>query len=274
MRQSGLPGNDGSKAVATSLTETQRDWMDKFFDRMKAKFGRKFTADFDDPDYYDVWLDTWAAVMMSLSAEQIKLGMSRLGTLEWPPSEGEFRHLCTGQHQVNYEQMFKEAANLAAQHLGGLQVKWPSAVLYWAAKTFGFQELRTAMYEGNKRRWAEIVDAVREEEYLQPIPTEEVKELPAPGKASITMEDAQKMIQDVAATKLMGATRPDQLNEWGLRPDSWLMTVHRAPLFRQSARHAVAALRRFRWTDGKIQKFAIEVWGLTDAVFIAKLLGV
>jgi len=69
---------------------------------MTRVYGHKWTSQFGDQvDPGNVW----AACLKGLSNEQVKHGLNCLvlNGQEWPPSAPEFRKLCTGADEVNWE---------------------------------------------------------------------------------------------------------------------------------------------------------------------------
>lgn len=236
--------------------------MDRFFDNFRALFGAKFTSQFDDPKFYNIWLVTWANGLKGLTKTQMLEGLKKCVDLAWPPSIGEFRALCRSEHQPNYETLFHEAAKLAAQQVHGVEVNWPSALLYWSAEAFGWDELRFATWGNCQRQWTAAVDEMLKEEILPPIPAQQA--LPAPGKSCITMEDVGRLTRALAAEMKMGNTS-GEVDEWGLTPErQWVKTVHLKHTARQSMQAAEAALKRFGWDDDKVQRFKVKVWDVGE----------
>lgn len=235
--------------------------IDRLYQRFQGIYMQKWASQFTSDAMLANWRETWGEGLAGLTADQVRRGLNGCANLDWPPSLPEFRRLCVGEQQRNYEAMFREAAELAGKRLSGSEVKWPNSLTYWAARNFGMRELASAAWSSSKSLWIDCVDALLEEEEIKPIPTEEVKELPAPGKRTVTDEEARQRIAQAVSGMRMGGPAKTTDEEFGLNQyNDWIKKAHQTHTKRQTMDAAEAAMKRMGWGEDKIERFKVRYW--------------
>lgn len=185
-----LPAN---QSVSSRIPDS---WIDKLFSRFSAMYGRKFADLWSDCNLKDVKA-IWAEDLAGLSGEEIKRGLDACKTRTFPPTLPEFVTLC--RPPMDYEALYISAANaLNDGH-------WKTKLAYWATKSVGQFEVRNEPFKRMESRWKKAVDELRLDGDLPDIPPRQ-EALPAPGKTSISKEEAAKRKSEIGLN--MGKKHP------------------------------------------------------------------
>lgn len=192
-----------------------RAWVENLFDRMAGLYGRKLADLWAGTDRETI-MRTWGREMARLTGPELKRGVERLVTQDWPPTLPQFVKLC--RPPVDFEAAFNEAAAGMQARERGEMGKWSSPAIYWAAMKVGPFEVRTQSYGTLSARWKSALEAIIGGGAYQPIP-EPAKSLPAPGKTVLSRENAERMLRDLKAT---GIFRTDDA---GRDPKRWAKKI-------------------------------------------------
>lgn len=117
---------------------------------------------------------------------------------EWPPSIKEFIDLC--KPRLNIDKAYYEALALVSARKNGETGEWSHPAIYWAAMPLAY-DLSHQTYSQMKERWKDALEAQydRGEWPDVPKPSEDKKALPAPGRATMSRERAEKLVNESTA---------------------------------------------------------------------------
>lgn len=153
--------------------------IDRLFDRMALIFGARLADQWRGLALEDI-KEVWAEALADLTMDDLKTGVDGLRHLKFPPTIGEFRALC--RPPVDYEGLFKRAAQQYARRVYGGGDDWPSPAVFWAAARIG-RDMIERTWEDLKGRWKTELDRALAEERAGALP--EIpparEALPAPG---------------------------------------------------------------------------------------------
>lgn len=183
--------------LETSSTSPQHPlpmtWVERLFDRMAGLYGARFA---------DAWRGTdpervkriWAEELAGFGGEEISRGVQALKTRDWPPTLPEFLKLCRPPSDPRAD--WSEACEQMRIRLQGEQKdRWSRHQVYWAAIAIGWHDLNSTSWEQIRTRWGNALASAR----TDPIP-EYRAQLPAPGKQSISREDAEQRVKSLNVT--------------------------------------------------------------------------
>lgn len=118
------------------------------FDTFTRAFGHKWVRTAEDEKAREVWLR--ALQLYKVSPDQIKTGLAKAVAMEWPPSLGEFIHLCQPSSSSEFERVIELIG-------GGVtpwdEIDWPSKAAEICARRIGSQTLRFCPEHEARRRW-------------------------------------------------------------------------------------------------------------------------
>lgn len=157
-------------------------WIERLFARFSAMYGRKFADLWADCNLRDVKA-TWAEDLAGFTGEEIKRGVDACKTRTFPPTLPEFIQLC--RPAVDYESLYVSAAMAVSSGI------WNNKLEYWATQSVGAFEVRNEPYAKMKSRWNKAIEELKADGELPDIP-ERKEALPAPGRTSISKEEAKK----------------------------------------------------------------------------------
>lgn len=176
--------------------------MDHLFNRMDGIYMGKWRKEFTSTMAIENWKEAWAEAFSEegISFDEIKRGIVTCRKqYDWAPSLPEFIKAC--RPALDYETAFHEAVEqMAKRHApkqtkDGLvsQDKWSHPAIYWAAAKLG-NDL-AGPYGSIKGRWKQSLDQAMAN------PRGEVPALlhalPAPGKCSVSPEEAKRRIEEI-----------------------------------------------------------------------------
>lgn len=177
-------------------------WVDEIFKRFHGRFGNRFLAEYSigrfNKDGHDEGVvnakAVWAEELAGFAPEEIKRGLSAQYT--FMPDCDKFKLAC--RPTIDYEQAFVEAVEQMHQRKAGKD-KWSNPAIYWAAAEIG-NDLNNHPYQSIRARWKSAFDKSREkiaDGRLQDTVPERLVALPAPGKVTISKEEAAERFAKV-----------------------------------------------------------------------------
>lgn len=185
---------------STSRRPLPTAWVERIFERMSSYYGARF-ADAWRGIEPDAMKRCWADELGEYTGEEIARGVAALKSRDWPPTLPEFLKLC--RSPVDPKAEWAEACEQMRIRLqGNGEDRWGSARTYWAAVAVGWYDLNSMGWDGIKTRWMVALEKAR----TDPIP-EYLSQLPAPGQATVTREEATARLSEIK-TKLGIATLP------------------------------------------------------------------
>lgn len=170
---------------------------DRLFDRFVIMYGKRFLDMWSGIDPAKL-KEAWAEEIEGYTVDELKRGVEGCKGKEWPPTLPEFLNLC--RPPMNYEAAFREAQLNIVKRDRGEVPEWSSRAVYWAYVQFGHFDLRNSDYNSARKRWAEMLDeliADEKEHGLPEIPVQDYKQLNAPGKTEISLEEAAKRAKEL-----------------------------------------------------------------------------
>jgi len=179
-------------------------WIDRIWQRFLMMYGNKFA---------DMWRDldpnavkrAWAEDLNGYSADEIKRGLEWCKTQSWPPTLPDFMTSCRPVLDAKSE--WAEACDQMRIRLEGRGLdRWTRPQVYWAAVAIGAFDLNNTAWDSIGARWKAALATAKSD----PIP-EYRAALPAPGKQTVTREQAKdrmsEIVKIVEATALPGTTK-------------------------------------------------------------------
>jgi hypothetical protein len=173
------------------LTPLPNAWIERLFDRLIAMYGRKFLDLWSGLDLERVKL-AWAEDLSGYTANELRAGIEACKGKPWPPTLPEFMTFCRPPIDAKVE--WAEAVEQMRIRLGGQGGdKWSRNEVYWAAVAIGSFELNQASWEQIRARWEAAIRNAKSD----PIP-EYRAAIPAPGKTTISREEAADRLRTIA----------------------------------------------------------------------------
>jgi len=116
---------------------------------MHGMYGNKFVDMWRDIDV-NLIKSTWANEMGKLSKAELKEGVGKLSTLEWPPTLPQFIKLC--RPDVDYLKAYYEAVDGLGRRYLGEPYTWSHPAIYFAT-TGLYSDLMSKSYSDVRARW-------------------------------------------------------------------------------------------------------------------------
>lgn len=133
----------------------------------------------------------WAEELAGYSADEIAAGVRAMKSRDWPPTLPEFLKLCRPPTDPRAE--WAEAVEQMRVRLRGQgEDRWSRPQVYWAAVSIGAYDLNALSWDQIRGRWEKALASAKDD----PIP-EYRAQLPAPGRETITREEAANRIVDI-----------------------------------------------------------------------------
>lgn len=194
------------------------NWVDEIFKRFHGRFGNRFFAEFSTGrltvDKQDEGImnakRVWAEELAGFSPEEIKRGLS--AQYDYLPDCDKFKIAC--RPTIDHEQAFCEAVQQMHKRKESKD-EWSSAVIYWAAVELG-NDLNNYPYQSIKARWKSAFDKAKEKIAKGDLPNtvpQRLVAIPAPGKSTVSKEEAQKRFAEVRAILSKKIVNSDDKNE-------------------------------------------------------------
>lgn len=176
--------------------------IDHLFNRLDGAYPHKWRSAFPNQIAIDNWAESWveAFEQEGILPADVKVGLKACrNSYDWPPSCAEFVKAC--KPSVDPMVAYYEAiAGVQARKAGEIG-KWSHPAIFWAAMPLAF-DLGTQTFSQIKGRWEKaLADQMEREEWAQ-IPAA-VPALSAPGKASLSRENAAKMLDELGAAGVL-----------------------------------------------------------------------
>lgn len=212
-------------------------WIESLFERMHLAYGTRFA---------DQWRGTdpralqryWAEKLGTLTADELKAGVAKLDSLDWPPTLPQFLKLC--RPGVDPVAAYYEAvAGVQARERGEVGT-WSHPAVYWTAVKIGAFDLKNHGYAALKARWErELSEQLRRDTW--PEISVPAQALPAPGRSELSREKAAAMLKQLGAEGVLNQDRVDH-KRWAKRILARIAAGEQVLLVQaQMAREALAA---------------------------------
>ena len=173
-------------------------WIESLFGKMTFTYGAKFADQWKGIDAAGLKRH-WATELGKFTGEELKAGVEKLKTRDWPPTLPEFEKLC--KPSIDPMVAYYEAVSGVQARANGEVGKWSHVAIYWAAMPMAF-DLGSQTYSQIKGRWEKaLLDSMDRGEWSE-IPQPMIA-LPAPGKAELSKENAAKMLEKLGASGVL-----------------------------------------------------------------------
>lgn len=174
-------------------------WVNEIFMRLHGRFGTQFLNQFATgsltAEKKDEGIENakrvWGSALADLTSCEIMRGLD--ATYSYPPNCDTFKLASR-----NYEADFHDAVEQMRLRESGKDV-WKSPAIYWAAVSLG-SDLANHPYKSIECRWKQALDQASKDVKSGKLPVEiPVRRvaLPAPGKTSISIEEAKRIIAEM-----------------------------------------------------------------------------
>lgn len=174
-------------------------WVNKIFMRLHGRFGNQFLSQFATgsltAEKKDEGIENakqvWGSALADLAPHEIMRGLD--ATYSYLPNCDTFKLASR-----NYESDFHHAIEQMRLRESGEDV-WESPAIYWAAVRLG-GDIANHPYKSIECRWKQALDQankdVKSGKLSAEIPARRVA-LPAPGKTSISIDEAKRRIEEM-----------------------------------------------------------------------------
>lgn len=180
------------------------NWVDEIFKRFHGRFGNRFFAEYslgkigaDGQDEGHVNAKrVWGEELAGFTPEEIKRGLS--AQYDYLPDCDKFKLAC--RPTIDLEQAFCEAVQQMQKRKDNKD-SWTNPVIYWAAVELG-NDLNNYPYQSIKARWKSAFDKAKEKISKGDLPNsvpQRLVAIPAPGKSTVSKEEAEKRFAEVRA---------------------------------------------------------------------------
>lgn len=191
--------NEPSIPSAQGLNNALLDaWVERIFMRLHGRFGNQFFDKFRagklDANGNDVGIENakrvWGEELGGFSVEEIKTGLA--ARFAYPPSLDEFMLACRPKSNAKAE--WAEAVEQMRIRLEAQgRDRWSRPQVYWAALDIGWHDLNLLSWDSIRARWEAALAKARSDAI--PVYREA---LPKPGAATISRDEAQKRVAEIA----------------------------------------------------------------------------
>lgn len=179
-------------------------WIEEIFKRFHGRFGNRFLAEYQTgvigSDGQDEGImnakQVWAEELAGFAPEEIKRGLS--AQYDYLPDCDKFKLAC--RPTIDLEQAFCEAVQQMQKRKDNKD-SWTNPVIYWAAVELG-NDLNNYPYQSIKARWRSAFDKAKEKIVKGDLPNsvpQRLVAIPAPGKSTVSKEEAGKRFAEVRA---------------------------------------------------------------------------
>lgn len=179
-------------------------WVERIFQKLHGRFGNPFTDKFRagqlDVNGEDVGIvnakNVWAEELAGFAPDEIKLALAARYT--FPPSLDEFQKAARPQRDLSLAAMMQIAAREMAKRRNHEPQSWPSNRLFWAARRMAYDLTNPELTEKTRLQRFEIAYSDAAKDADKPIPdVSPANALPAPGKTTITRQEAQERADQI-----------------------------------------------------------------------------
>lgn len=177
------------------------EWAERLFQRLENFYGAKWVDSLGGISRERV-KQAWAEELAEYSGIEIKRGLDACKSRQWPPTLPEFLMACRPVLDAKTE--WAEACEQMRIRLeGNGQDRWTRPQVYWAAVSIGAFDLNNTSWDQISARWKAAVATAK----TDPIP-EYRAALPAPGRHSVTREEAKDRMAEIRdAVAAVGTTK-------------------------------------------------------------------
>lgn len=171
-------------------------WVERIFQRMHGRFGNAFTEKFRvgrlDADGEDIGVlnakAVWAEELAGYTPDELKRALAH--RYAFPPSLDEFQR--AARPTLDLQALLHLAIREMGNRRNRLPEHWPDCRTFWAAQRLGM-DLLTWDVPKLQKRW-ELAWVEAAADASKPIPAAtDINALPAPGKTTLSREEAQKL---------------------------------------------------------------------------------
>lgn len=186
------------------VSHSTPDWPEKalpqefikgLFDRMLAKWGKQFVDRWAVIEY-DVLEREWAKALYGLSDIELRRGVSKLNTFNFPPSQPEFLKAC--RPEVNPLTAYYEAVEGSRRREQGEAGTWSHPAIFWASVRVSAFELKNQTYSNIRARWEAALATELAKTHWDEIPAP-MMALAGPGNDRRSREEAKNMMRQLKA---------------------------------------------------------------------------
>jgi len=201
------------KTALTASTSTDwptdaipQKWIQKLFNEMLLAYGKKFTEQWSGADPDELQLH-WARKLSGMTGPEMKRGVEKLDTRDWPPTLPEFIKMC--KPSIDPLVAYYEAVAGVQARAKGAMGTWSHPAIFWAATPLAF-DLSNQTYSQIKPRWecalSEQMDRGEWDEIKMPL-------VALPDASRLSREEAAKRLQEVGAASVTkdAASKTDHL---------------------------------------------------------------
>jgi len=168
-------------------------WAVKLIDALHLTYGTRFLQAWERIDMAKLaW--HWGEEMAGFTEAEIAAGLSACKTRPWPPTLPEFMFLC--RPWLEPEIAFQQAVKGMMSRRQGKQGYWAHPAVYWTAQRLGEHDMLSGSWQTLKTRWEAAFRHLLAQNDWHPIPAPAVQ-LPAPGAASLSREEANRLAAQV-----------------------------------------------------------------------------
>lgn len=177
------------------------------FNRLDGMYPIRWRSAFGGPEAIHAWEMTWAEAFADerITPREVADGLRNCRRLyDWPPSLPEFLRAC--RPELDEQAAYHEAvAGMIERERGGTGT-WSHPAIYWAAVRIGRRDILANGYQAMRGRWEAALRDVLAQGEWSPVP-EPTRALPAPGQATISREEARRVLAELGATGALQKTR-------------------------------------------------------------------
>ena len=152
-----------------------REWIEKLFDKFKARYGTLFVDRFGGLPL-DVVAEEWANELAGYTGQELQRGLDGCRALKFPPTLPEFMAMC--RPPIDAHTAYVEAVRNLAMREQGRDAPWSHPAIFWAAQDVGSFDMRNTSYPAIRGRWEQALDKHMRERDPKPVPPA-MKALPA-----------------------------------------------------------------------------------------------
>jgi hypothetical protein len=175
-------------------------WIDKLFDKFKARYGTLFVDRFGGLSL-DAVAEEWASELAGYTGPELQRGLDGCRTLKFPPTLPEFMAMC--RPPIDAHTAYVEAVRNLALRDQGIDAEWSHPAIFWATVDVGSYDMRSVSYPGIRARWEKALDKQMRERSHKPVPPA-FKALPPAAPKGPSPEVREKMKELLQHMKMKG----------------------------------------------------------------------
>jgi len=176
-------------------------WVKSLFEKMTSYYGAKFADQWRDSDT-EIVKRVWATELGKLSTEELKFGVAKLISQDWPPTLPQFFKLC--RPDVDALAAYYEAVIGLQARAKGESLAWSHPAIFWAARSLAY-DLMNNTYSYVKDRWETALSEQMARSEWEPVP-DPWPALPASAKSDLSREKSAQMLREYGANAVVKDT--------------------------------------------------------------------